>query len=212
VIKTRTRISTFVFWLWLGVTLSSALGEDIEFSADSVESYFTEGRESVQLQGNAFIRTDRVEIRAQEIVLSGTNNRFVTATGSVFVYERQKDLRLTGDELSYDRTFDILRVRGNGVLEDRQNDIVARGSLIENRGDDLSLIQIGVRILRPDLSARADLVRYDRQGRILELTGQPVVYSDGDEFRAARILVDLDTDDIRLEGGVQGRIMDENDG
>ncbi|NCN06043.1 MAG: hypothetical protein GW949_10485 [Spirochaetales bacterium] len=211
-IKTRTRISTFVFWLWLGVTLSSALGEDIEFSADSVESYFTEGRESVQLQGNAFIRTDRVEIRAQEIVLSGTNNRFVTATGSVFVYERQKDLRLTGDELSYDRTFDILRVRGNGVLEDRQNDIVARGSLIENRGDDLSLIQIGVRILRPDLSARADLVRYDRQGRILELTGQPVVYSDGDEFRAARILVDLDTDDIRLEGGVQGRIMDENDG
>jgi len=196
----------------LGVTLSSALGEDIEFSADSVESYFTEGRESVQLQGNAFIRTDRVEIRAQEIVLSGTNNRFVTATGSVFVYERQKDLRLTGDELSYDRTFDILRVRGNGVLEDRQNDIVARGSLIENRGDDLSLIQIGVRILRPDLSARADLVRYDRQGRILELTGQPVVYSDGDEFRAARILVDLDTDDIRLEGGVQGRIMDENDG
>jgi len=74
----------------LGVTLSSALGEDIEFSADSVESYFTEGRESVQLQGNAFIRTDRVEIRAQEIVLSGTNNRFVTATGSVFVYERQK--------------------------------------------------------------------------------------------------------------------------
>ena len=200
--------------LLLLLAFAGALGyaETIRFSADSVETILAAGKESTILRGDARVSTDRVEIRAEEIVLSGEDNRFVTASGGVFIHETQKDLYLTGDSLSYDREFDILRMTGNAVLDDRQNDVLARAGVIENRGEDnLALIQIGVRILRSDLVARAELVRYERNTEILELTGQPVVYSEGDEYRAGRIVVDLETDDIRLEGRVEGLIQDRDD-
>lgn len=185
--------------------------ETIRFSAESVESVLASGKESTRLRGDARVQTERVEIHADEIELSGEDNRFVNARGGVYIHEKEKDLYLHGETLFYDREFDILKMSGDAILDDRGNDVLARAGIIENRGrDNISLIQIGVRILRTDLVARAELVRYERDTQILELSGQPVVYSDGDEYRAGRIIVDLETDDIRLEGRVQGLIQDRS--
>ena len=72
--------------------------------------------------------------------------------------------------------------------------------------------QIGVRILRDDLTARSEFVRYDRDRNVLELSGYPVVFWKGDEYRASRISIDLDRDEIELEGGVEGTVTsDEED-
>ena len=46
---------------------------------------------------------------------------------------------------------------------------------------------------------------------MLELTGKPVVKKGKDEFKAARISVNLDTEDIRLEGKVAGTVTDTAD-
>ena len=197
--------------LFLLGTIIQAGAETIRFSADSVESVLATGKESVRLRGSARVQTNRVEVTADEIVISGDNNRYIDARGSVFVYEKEKDIRLVGDRLFYDRTLDILRITGNAMLDDKRNDIVARAGVIESRGqENLSLIQIGVRILRTDMAARAEIVRYDRNRDILELTGQPVVFFEGDEYRAGRIQVDLKTDDILLEGRVQGTIVERS--
>jgi lipopolysaccharide export system protein LptA len=40
----------------------------------------------------------------------------------------------------------------------------------------------------------------------LDLSGFPVVFKKDDEFRADRIRVDLDTDDVSMEGAVSGTI------
>ncbi|MFP4432014.1 MAG: hypothetical protein ACLFPV_12255, partial [Spirochaetaceae bacterium] len=50
---------------------------------------------------------------------------------------------------------------------------------------------------------------YRRETEVLELSGLPVVFWKGDEYRAARIVVDLQQDEISLEGDVRGRITTE---
>ena len=44
---------------------------------------------------------------------------------------------------------------------------------------------------------------------MLELTGKPTVKKGKDQFKAARISVNLDTESIKLEGKVSGSVTEE---
>ena len=52
---------------------------------------------------------------------------------------------------------------------------------------------------------------YNRNTSMLELTGKPTVKKGKDEFKAARISVNLDTEDIKLEGKVSGSVTEEKE-
>jgi len=54
---------------------------------------------------------------------------------------------------------------------------------------------------------RSEYAVYHRRDKILDLTGFPIVYKKDDEFHADRIRVDLDTDDVIMEGAVSGTII-----
>jgi lipopolysaccharide export system protein LptA len=73
------------------------------------------------------------------------------------------------------------------------------------------LIQVGVRILKEDLTCRSQMARYFREENRLELSGAPVVYWKGDEFRAMKILFDLDKEEVQLERNVEATILLEED-
>ena len=66
---------------------------------------------------------------------------------------------------------------------------------------------MSVRVLRDDLTARAQFLRYRRNDDVLELSGFPVVFWDGDEYRARRIVMNLETEEIELIGQVQGSVQ-----
>jgi ABC-type multidrug transport system fused ATPase/permease subunit len=68
---------------------------------------------------------------------------------------------------------------------------------------------VAVRILKDKLACRAEYALYRRKDNELELTGSPSAYKDGDEYKATRILVNTDTEDIRLEGEVSGSVSDK---
>ena len=101
----------------------------------------------------------------------------------------------------------MVRIQGDALLIDHENEMVIKGGFLEHwERRDETLIQIGVRILSEDLVARAQFVRYDRGEQTVTLSGLPVVTWQGDEYRAARIFIDLDEDRIVLDGSVSGRI------
>jgi len=54
---------------------------------------------------------------------------------------------------------------------------------------------------------RSEYAIYNRKDKMLDLTGFPSVFKTEDEFRADRIRVDLDTDDVIMEGTVSGSIV-----
>jgi lipopolysaccharide export system protein LptA len=183
-------------------------GADIfTFKADRMSGGKASGREITILTGNAEVRSDKLLLRADRIELQGESNQFIDCIGHVWGQEEEKDIFFETDRLRYDRTLKIARLEGNSTLEDRKNEIVVKGRFIEyDDQSEVTVFQISVRLFKDTMVCRSEYAVYRRTEKILNLSGFPVVYKKDDEFRAERIRVDLDTDDVTMEGSVSGSI------
>jgi lipopolysaccharide export system protein LptA len=186
--------------------------EELRFGSDRTSISFAEGKERTFLSGNAWIRSDSMYIQADEIELYGDDFRFAVCRGNLSVTDDEQGIYLTAEQLFFDRELELSRAEGNALMEDRKNEVVVKGGFLEHRSEeDLTLIQVGVRILGEDLTTRSEFARYRRDTEILELSGLPVVFYKGDEYRATRITIDLESDEITLSRGVEGRITTGDD-
>lgn len=208
----RTTIKRLVLLLFFCGVIPPLTADVFSFSGNRVRSIFAKGKERTLLTGNARIRSDANNIKADEIELYGEDLMYAECRGNVRLVNIERGLELTSDLLFYDRSQKTARVRGNAVMVDRKNEVVVKGGYIENREEeDITTIQIGVRILKENMSCRSEFATYLRQIDTLELTGIPVVYWKGDRYRAQKIIIDLKKDEVRLEGSVEGEITTEKD-
>ena len=189
----------------------AACGADtFTFRADRMSGGRASGKEITMLTGNAEVRSDSLILRADRIELQGDDNQFIDCAGNVWGMEEDKNILFQTDRLRYDRKLKIARLEGNSTLEDRDNEIVAKGRFIEyDDQNEITVFQISVRLFKDDLVCRSEYAVYRRQAKLLDLSGFPVVYKKNDEFRADRIRVDLDTDDVTMEGSVSGSIQEK---
>lgn len=208
--KKPGRRATLLLILFL--IIQFVFGDQFFFSGDRVSSVFAKGKERTLLSGHAKIISDANTITADEIELFGENSVYAECRGNVYMVNTERGMELTCDELFYDRTLKIARVQGNAVMVDRKNEVVVKGGFLENReNEDLVIIQIGVRILKEDMSCRSEFAKYFRDRDLLELTGMPVVFWKGDQYRAQKIIIDLEKDEVRLENNVEGEITTEEE-
>ncbi len=185
--------------LWAANTLS--------YSGDSMSTVLADGNQRAVLAGNARVETEDTVIRADRIELYGKDFIYAICTGNVKAVNVKKGMELTSRRLFYDRQEKIARINGDAVMTDLKNELVVKGGFIEDRDkEELAIVQIGVRILKKDMVCRSEFARYYRKKKMLELSGMPWVSRKGDEYRAVRIIVNLDTEDIDLEGDVKGEI------
>jgi len=196
---------TLVFFL---ILTSRFAGADVfTFRANSMSGTKAVGKETTILIGNAEVRSDNLLLKANRIEIQGENNRFIDCSGGVWGFEEEKNILFFTDRLRYDRKTKIARLEGNSTLEDRKNEVVAKGSFIEYDDQaEVTVIQISVRLFKDDMVCRSEYAVYRRNEKLLDLSGFPVVFKKDDEFRADRIRVDLDTDDVTMEGAVSGTI------
>jgi lipopolysaccharide export system protein LptA len=177
------------------------------FRANRMSGSNALGRDITILTGEAEVRSDNLLLRAERIEIQGSNNRFIDCSGGVWGHEEEKNILFNTDRLRYDRTLKIARLEGSSTLEDRQNEIVARARFIEyDDANEITVMQISVRLFKDDMVCRSEYAVYHRKEKTLDLSGFPVVYKGDDEFRADRIRVDLNTDDVIMEGAVSGTI------
>ncbi len=189
---------------------ADSAGDTFRFSGDRTSIVLTRGQERTILSGNARIISDKIEVTASEIELYGEDFRYAVCRGNVRAVNRQEQIDLTSERLYLDRELDITRAQGNAEMEDRQEEIIVKGDFIEHREqEDITIVQIGVRILREDMASRSEFARYRRGEKILELSGMPVVHWKGDVYRAARIIINTETDEIELIGQVSGSVRSE---
>ena len=204
------RLIDLLALLLLCSTLYAA--DDFSFFGDSLSSSRGKGKEHTSLKGNAGIISSSTRIKADNIEIYGSDNDYAECTGTVEVIDNEKGISLKAEKLFFNRKDDIIRVEGSAVMEDIKNEVIVKGNFLEYMGsDETCLIQIGVRILKDDMVCRSEFARYNRNDEILELTGMPVVFWKNDEYRALRIIVDLDKDEITLEGKVSGSIFTEKE-
>jgi lipopolysaccharide export system protein LptA len=196
--------------LWISPPVYAA--DTFTFSGDRTSVVLTEGRELTLLRGNAVVVSNDFELRAQEIELSGTDFRYARGRGGVVVLDTVRNVRIEAESLQFDRTTENVRAERMVLVEDLDNDLLLKGEYLETRnGGDLIVVQTAVRVLKEDLTARAQFIRYRRDDDVLELSGFPVLFWKGDEYRATRIVMNLENEEIEMQGRVQGSIVVEDE-
>jgi lipopolysaccharide export system protein LptA len=199
----------FLLSLGLFFAVCSLWGDVFTFRADRMSGGRTSGKEITVLDGNAEVRSDNLLLRANRIELQGENNQFIDCSGNVWGWEEEKDIYFQTDRMRYDRKLKVARLEGNSSLEDKKNELVAKGRFIEYDDEaEITVFQISVRLFKDEMVCRSEYAIYHRTEKLLDLSGFPVVYKKSDEFRADRIRVDLETDDVTMEGSVSGSIKD----
>ncbi|MDR0639276.1 MAG: LptA/OstA family protein [Spirochaetaceae bacterium] len=177
------------------------------FRADKMAGGKATGRESMVLTGNARVKSDSIILMAERIELRGADNDIVECYGNVTGYEEEKDIYFRADNLLYDRKSKVAKLTGNATLEDKKNEIVAHGRYIEYDDEkEIAVFQISVRLFRKKMVCRSEYAIYRRLEEILDLSGFPIVYKESDEFRADKIRVNLDSDDIIMSGAISGTL------
>lgn len=190
-----------------------AAADTFTYAGDSMSTSLASGAEHALLKGNARIDAEDMRITAEEIELFGEDFIYALCRGSVHVVDAKRGIELTAGEMFYNRRDKIARVTGNAVMTDLKNEMVVKGGFIEDRdAEGLTIVQIGVRILKKDLVCRAEFAKYWRDKKLLELSGMPFVTRKNDQYQAARIVIDLDTEEMSFEGEVKGSLESPDTG
>lgn len=197
---------------FLIASLVSAAPAKITFSADKLQGSGGKGQTSTSLTGNAKVSVDSLNIYGERIELYGKDYRYIKASGSVTGEDAEKGFTFSAVSLSYDRETEVAEFMGQAKVEDTKNKVETAAERIEyNQKNEIILLQMAVKLKSKDIACDSLFAIYNRNTSMLELTGKPTVKKGKDEFKAARISVNLDTEDIKLEGKVSGSVTEEKE-
>ncbi|MDC7222400.1 MAG: LptA/OstA family protein [Spirochaetales bacterium] len=182
--------------------------ESYTFSGDSSFSVMRKGEEITSIEGNVVILSESKEITADRIAISGMDNPEFSGEGDVSVTDLERSLDLKAQEFTYSSARSLLRAKGDVRMEDRENDLFIRCQLLTVLEEkDQVVMEIGVRLFKDDIICRSQYALYIREENLLELTGFPVVYKGDDQYKADRIRVNLETDEIIMTGRIEGSLL-----
>ncbi len=203
------KLINVLLMLFLTFSLNAAKSK-IKFSASSMQGSIKEGQNSTSLTGNAVVIVDTMEIKADRIEIYGKDYRYLKATGAVTGEDKEKGFSFSSNFMQFDRDKEVATFFGKTELNDTKNDVKISSEHIEyNQKAETMLMQFDVKILRKEITCTSMFAMYNRKSSALNLTGRPIVTKSKDTFQAAKISVNLDTEDITLEGRVSGNVVEE---
>ena len=199
--------SLIVFFLFLAAFF--IFGETIKFSADSMTGTAGSKSDTTVLTGNAFVQTSTMEIRSDKIELSGKDYRYIIAEGTVSGKNTESQLDFKCGKMKYDRTTKIAILEDSVHLVDLINDVTADAQLIEyNQDSETAVMQINITLKQKNNTCTSAFAVYRKKAQVLEMSGNPKIVQGEDAFRAQEITLNLDTQEIILDGRVSGTVTD----
>ena len=119
-------------------------------------------------------------------------------------------IKFSCEKLKYDRETKIAELKDNVSLTDTQNDVSAKAQMIEyNQDSEIAIMQIDVELKQKDNTCTGAYAIYRKTDKMLELSGNAQIKQKSDTFRAQEISLNMDTQEISLDGRVKGSITDE---
>ena len=186
--------------------------EKIQFSANSMTGKTNDSSSTTQLDGNAYILTETIEISADSISLFGDDYRFIKAFGNIKGKNLETKMEFSADVLNFDRTTKIATLIGNVKLIDIENSVTAKAQRIEyDQEKEIAILQIEVNLTQKENECSGAYAIYHKIDQILELSGNAQVKQNQDTFRAQNIHFDMETEEIKLGGNVKGSVTEKKD-
>ncbi len=204
-----------LFFILFSILLISIYAQDstITFSADTVKASIAENKKTTNLIGNAKVKVGNLQIFSDRIEIFGKDYRFVNATGSVHGEDVENGYSFKADFIEFDRKTDIVLMFGKIELNDTKNKVTINGENVEyKKKSEIMIMRFNAKISKNDIECNSMFALYDRKESRLELTGNPLVKKGDDEFKATKISINLETEDISLDGRVSGSVHEKDDG
>ena len=188
----------------------AATSEQITFSANSMTGRIGEKSDSTNLTGDAYVLTESMEISADSISMSGKDFRYIEANGNVKGKNMESQMEFSCGRMKYDRETKNAELFDDASMEDTKNEVSAKAQIIEyNQNTDIATLQFDVELKQKDNTCTGAYAIYRKADKMLELNGNSQIKQGDDTFRAQEITLNLDTQEITLDGRVKGTIVDE---
>lgn len=187
------------------------LAEPLTFSGGYTQVVRSASGQRIVLGEGAAVDSGNLTLSAQAIELYGEDYSMVKATGSVSVYEKDRQISLQCPSVFYDRTSGLLTADGWIEIQDTRNEAVLSGAYMEfNVTSGLLLLQMQASMHKATskglLKCEAQSISYDSEKRTLVLSGSAVLEWDKDIYQASMIRIDIDKEEIQMDGWVTGTV------
>lgn len=197
--------------LALILTVNVLFSAPVTFSGGYSKVSLKEGRRSVSLTGGATVSAEGMVITADSVTLTGDDYDVIECTGTIEIKDEEKGLSIKTTALYYDRTAERLLISAWCEVSDSVNELEAGAGAVsyDLRNEVLSL-EMAARLMKATdsglLSARAERITFDRGADTLTLQGNAEVEWNRNSYRAKLITINLTTEEIRLEGRIEGEV------
>jgi len=193
------------------ISCSLCFASDIRFSGGYTKVSLQDGNRTVELSDGAKASTDTIEIAADKVFLYGKDYRYTDCTGNVNVRETEHNLEVRATSLFYDREEENLLANGWIEIDDAENEAQLSGAWFEySINERIMVLQMKATISkvteRGMLVCKADSIEYNAEKQTLELRGKADVTWGSDSYKASYILVDIETEEVVLQGSITGEI------
>lgn len=209
--KQRVRaLLAFTLFFFLSPTLRGA-SDPISFQGGYTRAVMKEGRESIILSEGAVVSSGSITFEAQTIEIIGSGARYISGSGSVRITDTENNLTILCSSISFDRETEQLLVDGWVEIQDLENEVMASGAFLSyGRREGTMKLQVAAKLLHHTDSGpmvcRAHSIEYDRNAMRLLLVGNASITWKTDQYEASSAMVNLETEEIIMEGGIKGTV------
>ena len=187
-----------------------AISENITFSAGNMKGVVGSSSDVTELSENAYVLTETMEISADSIKMSGENFRYIEAAGTIKGKNLESKMEFTCENLKYDRETKIAELKNSVTLIDTENNVSAKAQIIEyNQTSEIAIMQIDIELKQKDNVCSGAYAVYRKNDKMLDLSGNAQIKQKNDTFRAQQITLNMDSQEIILDGKVKGSVVDE---
>ena len=183
----------------------------VSFSGGYSKVSLKEGNKTVSLTNNAKVDAEGMQITADEIILSGDDYSQISCSGKINIKDEAKGLLIKTSNLYYDRSEERLIISSWCEVSDSINELEASSfSVIYDLKNEILSLEMSARLLMNTdsgiLNARAEKITFNRNENTLVLAGNASVDWNSNTYSASLLSIDLDSEEIRLEGKIKGAV------
>lgn len=185
--------------------------EEIIFSANSMQGVAGNKNDKTVLSGSAYIKTKSLELSADSISMHGKDFRYIEADGTISGKNTDAKIEFSCQKFFYDRETKIARFEDAVSLIDTENKVTAKAEIIEyDQNTDIATLQIAITLTQKENICTGEYALYRKKNKMLEISGNAHIRQKNDTFSAQEITLNLDTQEILLDGKVKGSVINED--
>ncbi len=203
----KNKLYILILFFILNPLIAQKSVEPVKFKANRIEYIYKKGKEQVICRGNARMERSDFFLKANLIRIYGKDRNFAKAFRKVKMVNKKDNVIVYGDYAEYDNVDGYVKVFKSPRLVYTNEKLEIKSAVMESYLNENKSIALGdVKITQTNYVAYSEKAVYLQNRNLIELTGDPVVYYNKNEFRAEKIIVYIKKEIIKLYDRVVAKI------